>query len=131
MENIIDGTNEAVSEMATSLNDSNAFLEKRVLVEYEKFNEMGEQYRQDASIFMDGMTKLEEAMNNIDQNMAYIVGTINEINITIGEVTNGINDIADKVSAVANKTSENYTKSEDNVSNVERMQRVINIFEFA
>ena len=131
IEEITLAVKEAVNEMTDCLNLSSDFLESTVIVDYDQFNDLGEQYRLDAIAYQEGMFKLETSADNLSNNMNCILNALQEINTTIDEAAHGVTDIATKVSEVVSKTSDNFAKSEESVKSVEAMNKVIGIFEFA
>lgn len=58
---IVDAVNAAVSNMAECLEETTGFLENTVLTEYKEFEQVSEQYQEDADTFKTSMNDVSDA----------------------------------------------------------------------
>ena len=70
--NIVKEVNVAVSNMAECLEDTKGFLENTVLTEYKGFEQVSEQYKEDADVFRSSMEDVKEAMNGLAESIESI-----------------------------------------------------------
>jgi len=121
----------AVDSMTNGLNLSTEFLENTVLKDYSKFNEIGEQYKEDADIFKEEMQKIEQSIKILVDSMDSVAYAVSGIDDTINESARGVNDIAEKTADVVTKTSENYDLVSENLENVKNLHTVVQKFELS
>ena len=60
--------------MAACLEDTKGFLENTVLTEYKGFEEVSEQYKEDADVFKTSMEAVKDAMGGLAESIETIVG---------------------------------------------------------
>lgn len=102
--NIVQEVNVAVANMAECLEDATSFLENTVLTEYKGFEQVSEQYKEDADVFRTSMEDVKEAMNGLTVSIESIAQALSGINDTVGESAIGVTDIAAKTSNMVEKT---------------------------
>ena len=127
--NIITEVNAAVSNMSDTLEETLSFLEKNVLTDYDNFNQVGEQYLQDADVFKNSMLNISSEINQLDSSIQQIATGINDIQTTISEASIGVTDIAEKTSETVTKASDNYKLSSDTKENVSTLKQIVDRFE--
>ncbi len=123
---IVQEVNVAVSNMADCLEETTGFLENTVLTEYKEFEEVSEQYQQDAGVFGDSMEEVKTAMNSLADSIEAIAQALSGINDTIGESSIGVTDIATKTSNMVEKTGstqELVTECHECVENLKNVVR--------
>lgn len=103
---IVDEVNVAVAHMADCLEETTGFLENAVLTEYKEFEEVSEQYQEDANVFRTSMDDVTEAMDSLAVSIEAIAQALSGINDTVGESSIGVSDIAAKTSSMVEKTGE-------------------------
>ena len=101
---IVKEVNVAVSNMAACLEDTKGFLENTVLTEYKGFEEVSEQYKEDADVFKTSMEAVKDAMGGLAESIETIASALDGINDTVGESALGVTDIAAKTSNMVEKT---------------------------
>lgn len=119
----------AVSSMTESLHVSTDFLENTVLADYKTFLEIGEQYKDDAGVFKDGMGSVESSVTDLAAQINSVAISIEGIDDTIGESARGVNDMAEKVTEVVSNTNDNYELVNNNLEYVERLHKIVKMFE--
>lgn len=82
---IVDAVNAAVSNMAECLEETTGFLENTVLTEYKEFEQVSEQYQEDADTFKTSMNDVSDAMAGLANSIDAIAQALSGINSTVGE----------------------------------------------
>lgn len=103
---IVKEVNVAVSNMAECLQETNEFLETTVITEYKEFEQVSEQYKEDADVFKNGMNKVRSQIEDLAESIDTIAQAMGGINDTVGEATAGVTDIAEKTSDMVQKTGD-------------------------
>jgi len=103
---IVSEVNAAVSNMTACLEDTTGFLENTVLVDYTGFEQVSEQYSDDAEKFKESMRDVYESITNLADSIARISDALSGINATVSEATLGVTDIASKTSDLVVRTSQ-------------------------
>lgn len=129
IDSIIVEVQTAVESMVSSLNLAMEFLEKTVLHDYTQFSEIGDQYKEDATIFREEMDKIETSVQALMNNMDSVVVSIEGIDDTINESAKGVNEIAEKTADVVEKTTENNELATAGLENVKNLHEVVQKFE--
>ncbi|MDO4965994.1 MAG: methyl-accepting chemotaxis protein [Lachnospiraceae bacterium] len=125
---IVGEVNAAVANMTGCLEQTTDFLENTVLVDYEGFAEVSEQYNDDASKFKESMNDVHESINNLTDSIAKISDALSGINATVGESTLGVTDIAGKTTDMVTRTSETNDLVIESLSRVEELKNIVNEF---
>ena len=125
---IVGEVNAAVANMTGCLEQTTDFLEKTVLVDYEGFTEVSEQYNDDAAKFKESMNDVHESISNLTDSIAKISDALSGINATVGESTLGVTDIADKTTDMVTRTSETNELVVESLSRVEELKNIVNEF---
>ncbi|MDE7312073.1 MAG: methyl-accepting chemotaxis protein [Eubacterium sp.] len=125
---IVTEVNHAVANMSGCLEDTTVFLEKAVLKEYKEFEQVSEQYRQDADVFRTSMDSVSEAVNGLTDSVEMIAQAMNGISDTVGEASAGIIDIAEKTSNMTEKTGNANTLAAECFDSVEHLQGIVGQF---
>ena len=122
--------NKAVSNITQSMEETASFLENTVLADYDNFNQLGSQYMSDADTFRDEMESISAKNVQMNEAITKVASAVEHIQNSIQETTAGINNIADKTSTVVGATSENYQLTSDTVASVDKLQEIVEKFEF-
>lgn len=125
---IVQEVNVAVSNMAECLEETTGFLENTVLTEYKGFEEVSEQYQQDAEVFGNSMEEVKNAMNGLAGSIEAIAQALSGINDTVGESSVGVTDIASKTSNIVEKTSSTQDMVEACHECVENLRGIVGKF---
>lgn len=103
---IIKEVYEAVRSMSECLNSSTEFLENTVLLDYNEFQRVGEQYTDDAGNYKANMQEIGEAIRALGS-------AINEITEAMEGISRMAEESAEGISVIAEKTSEIVQKVAD------------------
>ena len=128
IDQIIKEVKVAVSSMTDSLGVSIDFLENTVLKDYQSFQEIGMQYKEDAGIYKEGMGNVEKSVSDLNVRIDSVTGAVEGIDMTINESAKGINDMAEKVSEVVTNTNNNYELVNNNLDYVKELYKIVKMF---
>lgn len=125
---IVDAVNAAVSNMAECLEETIGFLENTVLTEYKEFEQVSEQYQEDADTFKTSMNDVSDAMAGLANSIDAIAQALSGINSTVGESSIGVSDIAEKTSDMVEKTGTTHDMVEECYTYVEKLREIVSQF---
>lgn len=125
---IVNEVNTAVKHMAECLEDTTSFLENTVLTEYKEFEQVSEQYREDANIFKSSMNTVETSISALSVAIDMIANALNGINDTVGESSLGVTDIAEKTSDMVQKTGDTHEMVSKCHDYTEHLQGIVKQF---
>ena len=125
---IVSEVDEAVANMSECLEETTDFLENTVITEYKEFEQVSEQYEDDADVFKTNMTSISSSMNQLASAIETIAQALGGINDTIGESTVGITDIAENTSNMVAKTGASNDMVAECYECVENLKEVVKQF---
>lgn len=125
---IVNEVNIAVSNMAECLETTTAFLENTVVTEYKGFEEVSEQYQQDADVFKESMEEVRISMSGLASAIEVIAQALGGINDTVGESSQGVTDIAEKTSNMVEKTGTTQEMVEECNQCVANLREIVQRF---
>ena len=129
IDNIVSAVNNAVADMSNCLEETTTFLEENVLVDYEGFSKVSEQYYADAEVFNSSMSSISEGVEQLTGSIAHISETIEHINATVNESANGVYDIAEKTTNIVNGTVDVNDKVGDTKQAIDALTNIVNQFQ--
>lgn len=125
---IVTEVNNAVSNMSGCLEETTGFLENTVIKEYKEFEQVSEQYQEDASVFRNSMESVSDAVSELTNAIELIAQAVNGISDTVGESSTGIAEIAEKTSDMVSKTSASNTMVTECFDSAEQLQGIVGQF---
>lgn len=125
---IVEAVNAAVSNMAECLEETTGFLENTVLTEYKEFEQVSEQYQEDADTFKTSMDGVRDAMAGLANSIEAIAQALGGINSTVGESSVGVSDIAEKTSDMVEKTGTTHDMVAECYACVENLRELVQSF---
>lgn len=128
---IIGQVNMAVSGLTDCLEDTMTFLDTTVQVDYKNFQDIGENYDEDASSYQIGMEKINNAVKNLVKAITEITLSTQEINTTVGESAAGVSDIAGKTTQMVQKIEETGSFMEESKKGAENLNGIVSEFELS
>lgn len=131
VQNINEITNEVhevVAAMAETLNETVRFLEEVVIKDYEKFEGVSVQYREDATTVKSSMGDIDSSISTLTSSIDNVVDTLTGITSTITEATLGVTGIAGKTADIVGKTSDNTALIDECKSSVDTIRRIVDMF---
>lgn len=125
---IVTDVNGAVNSMAECLKVIMGFLEETVVPDYSAFQEVGNQYEEDAQTFADCLQQIYSEISELNVKIDSIAETIGNVNDTIAESTEGINFIAEKSGEAAAATVSGYERLNESEKDLEVLKGLIDKF---
>lgn len=125
---IVKDVDEAVSNMAGCLEETTDFLENMVVTEYKGFEQVSEQYKEDANVFESSMSEVGVAIAGLADAIEGIANALSGINDTVSESSRGITDIAEKSSEMVEKTGTTHEMVEECNICVENLKQIVERF---
>ena len=125
---IVKDVNEAVANMADCLGETTDFLENTVVGDYKEFEQVSEQYKEDADVFKNSMEGVKAAMGQLSVSIESIASALSGINDTVGESSIGVCDIAEKTSSMVEKTGTTHDMVSECYSCVENLKEIVHRF---
>lgn len=126
---IIGQVNVAVSGLTDCLEDTMTFLDTTVQEDYKNFQDVGDNYDEDASSYHTGMERINDAVTKLVKAIAEITLSTQEINTTVGESATGVSDIAGKTSQMVQKIEETDAFMEESKKSAENLNGIVSEFE--
>ena len=126
--NIVKAVNEAVGNMTECLSETTGFLETAVLEDYKEFEQVGEQYQEDADVFKSNMNQVKDSMLQLSDLIESIAQALSGINDTVGEAAVGVSDIASKTSGMVEKTGATHEMVSECYSCADELREVVGKF---
>ena len=125
---IVKEVNEAVGNMSECLEETTEFLEKSVSADYKEFEQVSEQYKDDANVFKSSMEGIKTSMAQLAGAIEQIASALSGINDTVGESSVGVTDIAEKTSGMVEKTSSATDKVKECYQCVDELRDIVTKF---
>lgn len=125
---IVAEVNHAVSNMSGCLEETTGFLEQTVLKEYKEFEQVSEQYQQDADVFRTAMDSVSDASAELASSVEAIAQAMSGISSTVGESSAGIAEIAEKTGDMVSKTSTTNQMVSECFDSAEHLQGIVGQF---
>lgn len=126
---IVREVNEAMTNMASCLEETNSFLETSVLSDYKEFEVVGNQYREDADSFKGSMVQVNGGIMHLTDVIEEISRAVDGINNTIGESAASVSNIAEKSSDMVEKTSATQSMVDACFDSVGNLQKIVDTFQ--
>lgn len=126
---IVAQVNNAVSNMSGCLEETTGFLETTVIKDYQEFEQVSEQYQEDASEFRNNMESVSDAVSELTSAIEAIAQAVQGISDTVGESSVGIAEIAEKTSDMVSKTGASNAMVTECFDSAEQLQGIVGQFE--
>ena len=126
---IVKEVNDAVANMADCLGETTDFLENTVVGDYKEFEQVSEQYKEDANAFKTNMDEVRSSMEQLAVSIESIAGALGGINDTVGESSIGVTDIAEKTSNMVEKTGATHDMVSECYACVENLKEIVQRFQ--
>ena len=125
---IVTDVNSAVSQMANCLSQTTTFLETNVMNDYQEFEKVSGQYKDDADTFGSSMNTIKQNIEILNADIENIVGAISGIDTTVSESASGVSDIAQKTSDMVGETAGSIDQVKECKDAVSDLNGIINKF---
>lgn len=128
IDNIIKEVYEAVRSMTDCLNSSTEFLEHTVLVDYNEFMQVSEQYAEDAGTYENSMKEISEAVRQLGSAIEEITEAVEGISRMTEESAEGISAIAEKTTEIVQKMVDEEDLVAANREKAEQLGNIVGNF---
>ena len=125
---IIKEVYEAVRSMSECLNSSTEFLENTVLLDYNEFQRVGEQYSDDAGNYKNNMQEIGEAVRALGSAINEITEAMEGISRMAEESAEGIYVIAEKTSEIVQKVTDEENLVVTNLDKAQMLGEIVGNF---
>lgn len=125
---IVEEVNTAVSNLIDCMEEITDFLEKTVIEDYKEFNQVSEQYEEDAVSFGKNMNEVKDAVSHLAEMMQNAAEALENIKDTVNESASGVTDIAGKTSDMVEKTTETHDMVAVCYDCADRLKEIVNKF---
>lgn len=127
---IIGEVNQAVENITESMEHTTNFLEGNVLADYDKFNNTGVRYMEDADTFKTRMDNISNQIGALTDSIQQVSEAVEKISVTMSETAAGVTDIAVKTANVVNATKDNNDLTGDTVESINELREIVERFEY-
>lgn len=104
------------------------FIDRNVLADYERLNEVSQQYNEDASTINGLMGQFAEAADHLNETVGSIAIAVNEVAATVNEGAIGVQDIAVKTADIVEKTFHEAAMADENTQSAKELQSLVEKF---
>lgn len=118
----------AVKKMQDCLEETTDFIGENVLTDYKNFEEVSDQYSDDANTFKESMLSIRDAIADLNEIIEQVAESISGINATIAESANGVSGIAGNTSDIAMMTSTTAEKAEACKEQIDKLDAIVSKF---
>lgn len=98
IQNISVAVMQAVDELAKNANEMLNFIDETILVDYDKFVEIANQYHNDADSMDNMLGEFNDSSRELEATISQMTGGIDGINAAVGENVQGVTVVADNTS---------------------------------
>ncbi len=125
----VDSVKNAVNTLIGDSKEILSFMEEQVLVDYDKLNDIGDQYNQDADTFNEIMTELSAISEELSGSMESISDNIQSVATASKQGAEGIDQILEMSRDVMDKSQQVKEIIDDSIQSVESLDSVIQQFQ--
>lgn len=126
----VDFIQESVGILIKDSGDMLTFIDKTVLKDYKKFNNIGDQYSLDASEFNGIMMELSAISEQLSSSMETIAENVKEVQLATEQEAIEVQNILTVTRDVVQKTGKVNTILKSNIQMIEELDEMINKFKF-
>lgn len=126
--NIVAGVKDAAESMERCLQQMISFMEETVIVDYENFIKVSEEYSADAREFSGSMKTINDSITDLEESITDITNSVQGINTTVNEAAISINDIAAKATDMVGYASDTGDKAENNAEFARQLDEIVKHF---
>ncbi|WP_430882928.1 methyl-accepting chemotaxis protein [Fusibacter sp. JL216-2] len=128
IQDTVDSVKLAVKTLIEDSQEILSFMENQVLVDYEKLNDIGDQYNQDADTFNEIMTELSAISEELSGSMENISDNIQSVATASKQGAEGVDRILDMSKDVMIRSQEVKEIIDDSIQSVESLDEVMKKF---
>lgn len=128
IQDIVKNVYSSVGQMKENSEAMLSFIDRNVLMDYEKLVKVSEQYSDDASVVNKLMSDFEGAAEQLKISVSSISTAMNEVASTINEGAQGVQNIAEKTADIVDKTKIEVEMADENTQGAKELQSLIERF---
>lgn len=128
IQDVVKNVYTSVEQMKQNSEAMLTFIDQNVLGDYERLNEVAQQYNSDASMVDELMNQFEEAADHLNATVSSIAIAVNEVAATVNEGAIGVQDIAEKTADIVEKTFDEAKMADENTQSAKEMQILVEKF---
>lgn len=128
IQNIVKLVNSSVTNLSENSSRILEFIDKDVLVDYQKLIRTGEQYSHDAELFNEIMTEFSATSQQLNASISGIATAMHEVSSTVNEGAKGVENIAERTALVVEKTRLVRTGTEESKVLAEKLLQLTGMF---
>jgi len=125
---IVAGVKNAAESMETCLRQMISFMEQTVIVDYENFIRVSEEYSSDARGFSGSMQIINTSIAELEENITDITKSVQDINTTVNEAAASINEIANKATDMVGYANNTEDKAGENAKCAMQLDEIVKWF---
>lgn len=126
---MVEEVNGAVENMTDCITRIMDFLENTVVLDYNSFRQIGEEYQADANTFAEAMSRINQEIADLDSKISDIAESIENVSDTVSQSAEGVNQIAEKSTEAASKTAEGYALLNECRESIGQLRKIIEKFQ--
>ena len=119
---------QAVEELARDANEMLNFIDTAVLVDYDKFVDIANQYHDDADNIDNMLVDFNHKSQNLEETISKITSGIDGINTAVEENAQGVAIVANNTSKLVESLAEIHGLSEDNKEISDELKAEVHLF---
>jgi len=125
---IVAGVKDAAESMEKCLTQMISFMEQTVILDYDNFIKVSEEYSADARDFSDSMKNINDSVVGLEENITDITNSVQGINTTVNEASASINDIAAKATDMVGCANDTSGRAENNTELARQLDDIVKRF---
>ena len=126
--NIVEEVNEAVKNMDKCMTNTLAYIEKKIMIDYNMFLEVSEMYDVDANDFAECMSNISNNSEKLKRSADSIVLAVSGISETISNAAVGVSDVAGKTETVVTLSDDIVGVVDKTNNNSKELEEVVSMF---
>lgn len=119
---------ESVNDLINDSSDIVAFIEKDVLSDYEKLNNIGDQYNNDAEVFNNIMGEFSMISKDLALSMESISDSMDEVQKATEDESDGLENILNMTEGITHKTKHVNEIIQTNIALIKELDALVNQF---
>ncbi|ULO05786.1 methyl-accepting chemotaxis protein [Paenibacillus sp. 19GGS1-52] len=128
IQGVVKGVYSSVEQMKENSEAILSFIDQNVLGDYERLNEVSQQYNNDASMVNELMNQLDTAAEHLNMTVSSIAIAVNEVAATVNEGAIGVQDIAEKTADIVEKTFQEAAMADENTVSAKELLGLVEKF---
>lgn len=129
IDDISNDISSAVDDIVKDAGNLLAFMDNKVIKDYEILVNTGGQYHNDATIIDEMVTEIKNSATQLNESISYIRQAIEEVALATSEGSKGSSDIAEKSNSIFDKTNGVLDQANSNKSIAGKLHEQVKFFQ--